>query len=283
MEQQTNLPLSPVVRGLLAVVVLVLLTGGIGLFFGVPEFARDRWPWQLTPFNMRFLGAIYLAELMGAGMLLIVSRWSPARLSLTLAFLFTFLITVISLLHTDRFDFDRRGPWLWLILYGGSALLTGVFLWRHRHLPFADAAALPAWIRTYLRAEGLIIGLYGVFLLLTPGPATDFWPWPIDDFHGRLYSTIFISGGLGAWMLSNITTRAEWLTMGLTQVVFGGFTILGLILVDVDTNRVDWSAAGTWLWLALFVWLAATGAGMLAYWLRLAEAESPVPEAAIAN
>jgi hypothetical protein len=277
-----RLELSPVVRALMALVVLVLLVGGISLFFGVPEIARHRWPWPLTPFNTRFLGAIYLAELVGAAALTVINRWSPARLSLPLAFVFTALISVVSLFHASRFDFNRRAPWLWLFLYVASAVLAGLYLCLHRRWSFTDRQAPPRRWQAYLEIETAILGLYGLFMLVAPRAATRFWPWPIDGLHGRLNSTVFISAALGAWLLTRITTRYEWLTLGLTQLVFGTLSIVGLVLADADTNRINWSAGGTWLWVAFFAWLAAAGVAMSAYGLRLGEEPGIAPGPAMA-
>ena len=39
---------------------------------------------------------------------------------------------------------------------------------------------------------------------------------------------------------------------GIAQATTGSGVILGLILTDLQVHRVNWSAAGTWLWIALF-------------------------------
>ena len=39
----------------------------------------------------------------------------------------------------------------------------------------------------------------------------------------------------------------------------GLLSIIGLAVTDAAVKRVDWAASGTWLWLALFALIAATG------------------------
>jgi len=40
------------------------------------------------------------------------------------------------------------------------------------------------------------------------------------------------------------------------------------MITDAAVHRVDWSAAGTWLWLAMFALIAATGLVKLGAGLR---------------
>lgn len=102
---ETNPPIETPLRLLMLVVALILISGA-ALFF-LPNQAGPRWPWALTPFNTCFLGAVYSAELISAGMLAAFGRWAPACLGLLQAVVFTATVTVVSFLHLDRFDFDR--------------------------------------------------------------------------------------------------------------------------------------------------------------------------------
>src|SRR5689334_16882101 len=98
-----NPPLHPSFRIFTAIVVLVLLIGG-GLFF-MPAAIQPRWLWPLPPFHTRFLGAIYLAQMVGVVFLLISNRYAPARLAIPLGILFTAHVSIVSLLNSRLFDF----------------------------------------------------------------------------------------------------------------------------------------------------------------------------------
>ena len=100
-----NPPISLVPRLLTAFVALVLLIGA-SLFF-LPDTVGRHWPWQLTPFNTRFLGAVYAAELVATTILVLVPRWAPGRLAIPAAVVFTTVVSLVSFLHLDRFDFAR--------------------------------------------------------------------------------------------------------------------------------------------------------------------------------
>ena len=53
------------------------------------------------------------------------------------------------------------------------------------------------------------------------------------------------------WCPNNIACRrASWgLTLGLAQEIFGLFAILGVVIIDGTSRRVDWELPATWLWL----------------------------------
>ena len=94
---------------------LLLLVGG-SLFF-CPDFARSRWLWPLTPFNTRFLGAIYLTALIALTLLLLIRRAVPARLIVSMMWVFTTVILLVSCLQTEQFDMNRRATAIWFWLY----------------------------------------------------------------------------------------------------------------------------------------------------------------------
>lgn len=257
----TNPSLSPLVRIFTTVVALVLIIGS-SLFF-VPELIGPRWPWRLSPFNTRFLGAFYLAEMVGVVLLAVINRWSPGRLSLPLALVFTAVASIASVLHFDQFDPHRRATWGWFILYVGSAVISAYFVWRYRKLQPADPTPLPRKWRLYLLAQASVVGLYGLGLFVAPLTFGAFWPWPIDSFHGQVYSAIFVTDAAGALILSRAAASAEWLSLGLAQVIFGLFAILGVLIVDATAHRVDWGQPGTWLWVAGCAGLCIAGLAMV--------------------
>src|SRR5215208_5740196 len=96
-RDSSNPPLSLWVLLLFLPVVLVLCVG-IGLW-AVPWLIAPRWLWELTPFNARFLGAIYLTELSVGILFLFRNRRSPGRVVLPSALVFVALISILSLLN----------------------------------------------------------------------------------------------------------------------------------------------------------------------------------------
>jgi hypothetical protein len=252
-----NPTLSPLMRVFALIVALVLIGGVILLLY--PGLIAPRWPWQLTPFNARFLGAFYTAELVAILILAAINRWSPARLVLVMALSFTVLVSVVSLWHLDRFDFGRKGPWGWFFVYIGSAAAAGAFLWNNRNLPHPGQAFRSRALRLFYLAQAALTGGYGLALLLTPQRATAFWPWRVDAFHSQLYSAIFITAGVGAFMLSRAASRFELATFGLAQILLAIAIIAGTWVVNYERQAFSWTAPGALTWLALFAAIGIAG------------------------
>src|SRR5690606_29371003 len=116
--------------------------------------------------------------------------------------------------------------------------------------------------------EAALLCLYGLGLLVVPDTASAFWPWKLDAFHAQTYSAIFITGGVGTWVLAGSAPREELLTLGAAQFVLALLAVVGLALTDSAVKRVDWSTVGTWAWVAIFAALMAAGALKLAAGLR---------------
>lgn len=258
MRSPRNPPLPPALRLFSAAVILVLVVGG-GLFFA-PNLVKPSWPWTVTPFNARFLGGFYLAEMTAMIALLVWNRWSPGRLVLVMAFVFTLVVSATSLINIGYFDLGRKSPWLWFFVYLASVAVSGWFLWTTRNYAPAPRQAIgPNW-RRFLLVEAAALALYGLGLLLSPATFSAFWPWQLDAFHAQTYSAIFVTGAAGVYLVSRHAPREELLVLGVTQSLVGLLAILGVIVTDAAVHRVVWSSAATLSWLVLFGFLASNGA-----------------------
>ncbi|OBQ92288.1 hypothetical protein [Mesorhizobium sp. AA23] len=257
MPTSDNPPFPGTLR-LFSLVVIIVLTVGAGLFFA-PVLVKPRWPWAVTPFNARFLGGFYTAEMVVMAALLFWNRWSPGRLVLVMALIFTVIVSLASFINLGYFNFGRKAPWLWFLVYLGSVAVSGLFLWRARARPSAKGVTLrPAW-RGYMPVESAILGVYGVGLLLFPLTFGSFWPWPVDGFHAQVYSAIFLAGAGGIYVVWRSAPREELLVLGLAQLLVGLLAIVGLVITDAAVHRIDWAAIGTLCWLALFAWIGISG------------------------
>jgi heme/copper-type cytochrome/quinol oxidase subunit 4 len=252
--------IAPLLRAVYILIAVVVIAGA-SLFF-VPGLMVPRWPWPLAPFNTSFLGTIYVVELVAVTIAVINNRWSPARLVLPISFTFALVITAVSFFYLGRFDTQKWSTYVWFVLYIVGIAVFGYYLWFYRNQPPAETVPVPPAWRTYFMVEGVVYGLYGIGLVALPDTFSAFWPWKIDDFHARLYSAIFIGLAVGMLTLVRAASSMELITMGLTQGILAVFGILGLIIVDASAHRVDWSAPGTWLWIAGLGVLIVAGLGM---------------------
>ncbi len=262
MTTESNLAISPLLRFLTFVEVVVLFLAGFGLFLA-PKLAAPLWPWELLPFNARFLGAVYAASCIAAVMQTAYARWSPARLVTPMIFIFTAVIIILSFAYISQFDFQRWEVWVWFFLYTILPINAAYHLWLYRNLPPVNSTPLASLTRNILSAEAVVLGLYGLALIFIPSIAKMIWSWEIDNFHAQLYSVTFLTPALGAYVLTKGATKIEWLTLGLAQIVLGLFPIIGVIIVDASVKRVLWSAPGTWVWFALFTAMLALGIWMM--------------------
>jgi hypothetical protein len=263
MRSPDNNPPLPTLLRVLTFIELLVLAGAGGLLFFLPEVGCALWPWQLAPFNAAFIGAIYLAALSAIALMFFVNRWAPARPVLVAIFSFTVIVLAVSLLNLGRFDFLKWGTYLWFLLYFILPINAAFHIWLYRYQPPADTTRLPSPWRTLLLTISVVLYLYGLCLLIAPGVFSGFWPWPIDAFHGQIYSGLFIAGAGGLYVIARMAARIEFGTAGLAMCAFSMLAILGLLIVDSITGRVDWSQFGTWFWLGALVVGLLAGAVML--------------------
>lgn len=232
---------------------------------------HDIWGWELAPFNTRFLGGIYLAALVDFVALAALRQWALARLVIPMDFLFMSLILVVSLTYVDRFMWERPVTWAWFAIFVSVPIYATYFLWRMRGSTPAPQRPPPR-LRLGLISAALPLAAYGVALLAAPSASTDFWPWSIDAFHGRVYSAIFLTLALAAVIESRSAGPIELATFGLTCVALGALEPIGLLVVDADVEKVDWSSWGTRAWISMFAALLAYGLVVSAAGLRRRDA-----------
>lgn len=261
MSSADNTPLHPVLR-LFSAGVLVVLLVGAGLFVA-PDLVKPRWPWAVTPFNSRFLGGFYIAEMAGMTALLIWNRWSPARLILVMALVFTLIATLASLLNLGIFNMERKSTWAWFSAYSLSIMVAAIGLWATRERRSVNNLVVDKSDRLWLQVESAMLAIYGVALLILPAFATSFWPWPIDTFHAQVYSAVFLSGAAGAFLLWNSPAREEMLVLGTAQLIFGALAIIGMFLTNAVVRKIVWDTPGTIAWMVLFAAVTISGARKL--------------------
>ncbi|MBT3189070.1 MAG: hypothetical protein HN736_05150 [Anaerolineae bacterium] len=257
-----NPSITPFLRSFTLIETLVLIGAGFGLFF-FPNLIRPLWPWEIAPFNTRFLGAIYLGAMVSVGYMLLSGRWSPTRPVLRAIFTFTFIVLVVSLFTSSQFDFKYWPVWGWFAIYISLPISAGYHLWLYRSMPTSHLNPVPAKWGTILRSTSILISLYGLGLLILPNTFGDTFPWTLDVFHSQLYSAMFFTGSVMMFTIAKSSTSAEFLATGLTVATFSIFSIMGLFIVDSQVQLIDWDAPNTLTWLASLTTLALLGIAMI--------------------
>jgi hypothetical protein len=255
-RSQENPPIPSFLRQVLAVECSVVFAAGVLLFF-LPGLASQVWPWNIPPFNARFVGAVYLAAYLPLILFWFVPRWIPGRLTLWMILTFTTLVLITMLIHWNIFERNRIATWLvFWPLYIFLPINSAVFLMRSNGAGIANGYDGPRLLRVILWIFALFGGIYGLGLMIAPELLTSFWPWEVDAFHGRMYAAAFVTPAIAAWLLSFRRRFAiEYLSLGLNLVVGGILTILGTLWTNTHVSperQIDFSASGTWAFLTIF-------------------------------
>lgn len=223
-----------------AVGLLALRVGFVGYFF--PEEIVRVIPWQVPLLHARFLGSMYLSGMVFMIGCMLVRRWSEVRVVVPMVAIWTGMLFVVSLLHLDQFDPSRLQVWIWFGAYFAYPLIAVWLAWRHR----ADtshpepSAPLPAWVRRYLTAQGALVTLLALALLVAPTAMMALWPWKATPLLLQIYASPFLSYGLGSLLLARQQVWAE-IRVG----VVATFVFSALVLIASLMHRQIFSLAET--------------------------------------
>ncbi len=242
--------------------ILLLIAGSV---FFLPDLVRPHWPWIIAPFNARFVGAVYLGSFTATILMIYFNRWSPARIVLPMILVFTTIVLGVTLSHLDKFDFKNPTTWGWIIFYIALPLNSAYHLWLYRNTTSVEAHLTTKRWRYFLLAFSTFLSLYGLALLIVPIGASSFWPWPIDAFHAQMYSSAFITIAVGSYRIAQKASASEWHTLGSTLIVIAACSIIGLLWANASVpleKKVNWTASGTWAWMALITFIGSSGVSM---------------------
>ncbi|MCB0208556.1 MAG: hypothetical protein KDJ52_04485 [Anaerolineae bacterium] len=254
--------MMPVTRGqkiyFAAVGLLALWVGMWGYF--IPGQIDKAIPWLVPPLHARFLGAMYLSGLtfMVGGIL--AHYYAEVRVMIRVIAIWTGMLFVVSLFYLGEFDYSHRPVWFWFAAYIIYPLIALWLMWRDRTLrENVDGTLLPAWVRSYLLAQGVVVTLLALVLLLAPEFMVTIWPWNITRLLAQIYSAPFLAYGISSLMLSR---KQTWLEVWV--VITGTFVFALGVLLASFIHRQLFSPANlsTWLWFGGFL-LATVMLGLL--------------------
>ena len=130
------LALAPLLRSTIAIAAALNLLIGLLFLFG-PELEFVLWPSPIPRELMRFIGAIVLANGIGAAMIVRRPTWENARVLIAVALVYGILVffgLIIDLLTTDI----PRIFWLYAIFDGIFSFPAGYFFWRYERTRSSD-------------------------------------------------------------------------------------------------------------------------------------------------
>lgn len=223
--------------------IYLALIGAVGLAAGVvllaaPGATADYFAWPIAPPQTAvFMGAGYLGTgVTLTGGLLLARTWSQVRLIIPPIVLFALAMVAATVLHADRFRWDRAVAWVWIGLYifvvagAGTVQLAE----RRRSAPNALPSPLTRAERGVVLAAGIVTASWALPLFVVPGLASIIWPWQLTPLTGRVVAGWIAVGAaialLGGWAND---------VRGLQLPLLGWTVTVGTLVV---ASAVDFSA-----------------------------------------
>jgi hypothetical protein len=117
----TGGPLHPLFKGLLIFLTGLFLMHGLLLVIN-PEFAADRWPWELNPLDARMVAAWFLGWSVWCGTMAFARDWDEIRRATQLLILNGLALLVTAIVFRDDFIPGRNT----IVGYGGALALISV-------------------------------------------------------------------------------------------------------------------------------------------------------------
>jgi hypothetical protein len=238
--------IGPATRALLGILLFVLSTRTAKYFAWTIE----------PPLTAAFLGANYLAS---TALAILASReafWAQGRISISVAFVFSPLVTAATFIHLNQFHTGSSGitlviTWFWLIAYGLYPIQLTVLLVKQLRIKGGDPARvlpLPLWIKAILAGHAVVLVPLGALMFVAPSVARPLWPWVIvSPLALRVISAWLLAFGVLAVhaILENDVDRIK--------VALWCFPVLGvlhLVALARFGDAVQWHELGAWLYIA---------------------------------
>ena len=242
-----------------AAVGLLALWVGIWGYF-IPSRVDHAIPWLVPPLHARFLGAMYLsgtAFMVGS---ILARYYAEVRVVVRVIAIWTGMLFVVSLFYLGEFDYSRPQVWIWFGAYLIYPLIALWLIWRDRTVQESIAGpALPAWVRGYLLAQGIVVTALALALLLVPEIMVNVWPWKITRLLAQIYSAPFLAYGLSSLMLSR---RKTWLEVRVAVAATFVFAFGVLVASFIHRELFSFTSPAAGLWFGGFL-LATVMLGLL--------------------
>jgi len=258
-------PLSTGMRWMLVAASVLVFSVGISLFL-LTEKTDKYFAWTIAnPLTAAFLGAGYWAS----GMLeFLASReryWANARIAVPAVIVFTVLTLLVTLIHWDRFHFHdpafvaRSGTYFWLAVYASVPVIMLAALiqigWKTNATAMPERS-LPKALYWIALAQGTVMFVFGLLLLVLPTSVDQLWPWSLTELTARATGAWLVSFGVAAFhsVCENDLRRVRAILFS-----YVAFAVLLLVALLRYPDVPDWGAINIWLYLAFVVSMLGLG------------------------
>jgi hypothetical protein len=262
-------PALPATRAVLGTFAVLSTLALISLYF-FSDRTNEWFAWTIAPpLSAAFFGACFGSTLVIEILSLRQPAWAPIRLNALAIFVFAALTLAATLLHLDKFHLTsdnaatfqaQAAAWFWLVVYIVVPLALPVLMVLQERAPGNDPPdrfPVPVALRVPLGVEAAVLLGVGVALFAVPSTASTLWPWALTPLVAQVTGAWLVAFGL----VSGVTAVAG--DLGRQRGATIAYTVLG-VLVLVATLRfrgtVAWDRPSAWVYLAMAVAVALTGA-----------------------
>ena len=259
-----NKPMSNAMKFVFWFVAVNALAGALSLLL-FPTRTGTLFFWEIKPaLNAALFGALYLGGAVAVAWVTYRGAWEPARFLVPVLVTAGVLISVITLVHLNRFATGFKLVY-WLLVYVGAPLLALYFYASHERRGANWTATKPVYAATRFIAVALgsVLVVLGIGLLIWPELAIPFWPWPMTPLMLRVFAAWFAAFGAGLlWFL----VERDWSRLQAVANLMIAASALDLLMILI--YRADLTTTGISLWIYCFH-LAMFGAvGLLMHGLQ---------------
>lgn len=169
-----------------AFLLLTLAAGLIGIaLLAAPAGSGQFFAWVLQPEPLAaFAGGVYVGAATAYALALPYSAREVRPLVLG-AVVLSVSVLIVTLTHTDQFDFDRLQAIMWVILFVGFSLVTITLFLFDRGDRDAPRLALPGWARAVFAAVAIAAAALALALWIDPTGLSGPSPFDLPPLGGR--------------------------------------------------------------------------------------------------
>lgn len=261
------------IRAILYVASILVLAVSVSLYF-LPTQTELYFSHHQSPLTAAFLGAGYLTSFLLEFMSAREKIWARARPAIPAVWAFTFLTLIVTLIHLDRFHFNSStfitvaGTWVWLAVYVSVPIATGI-VWIHQmRQPGMDpprTAPLRKGIRWTLGAQGAIMLILGVLMLIASNFVIAAWPWTLSALTCRAIGAWGV--GIGLIALQAVGENDWWrlFPMMMSYALYGLLQLINLLRFS---DTLEWHEVSAIFYIVFMISILAVGAfGTWQSWL----------------
>lgn len=265
-QTMTPLPVWWPLRAWLVAELFFATTASLAIFLD-PKNSATNFSWPIKPdITAALFGAFYVAAGAAIAPSLLVRTWRSLRVLMLPTIGFTAVMTLVTVMHWDRFSVGSTPFAVWLASYVLPPPIMAALYWWHqrRSGPAEEAVAdpIPGAIRAFLFANGLVLIGFAIAAFVTPALLQQIAPWTFTPLTVRAFCGYL---SVGAMMMVSVAWEHDWGRVRLGTALLMALPVAVAIQLYRFGEGVQWSSPALWIFL---IDIALTGVLCVTLWLR---------------